>query len=342
MKGPAFRMVLFLFCLFWVFGAPSTGTEKEPPSKGLTASIVPPSARVGDTVTLILHYILSEGARLPEKAGIKGLEGLTILGMETIPSKGAKAPSGEAPLSGEIRINLLVDQLETLTTGPLSVAFLDREGEEAVLNAPPVSLKVLSNLGEKPEEAQLRPIYDIIPIGFRWKNEILWGAAILLFCLLAGFFWWRRKKGGAKAAQETPRILPHLAARESIAELEREKLFEQGQIKAFYFRFSEILRRYLEELRGFPAVEFTTQEIALALKDPKDRELLPLLRQADLVKFADYRPAQGRKEEEVKKALGYIDHTCESFGKDLSASSKKEKGGALSIRRKSAGGRRFT
>ena len=146
---------------------------------------------------------------------------------------------------------------------------------------------------------------------------MLWGAAILMLCLLAGgFLWWRKRRGG-KEAQKTARVFPHMAARKSIQELQKERLFERGQLKVFYFRFSEILRRYLEELRGFPAVEFTTQEIALAMKDAKDRELLALLRQADMVKFADFTPTQARKEEEVKKALGYIDDTCESFEKKM-------------------------
>ena len=57
----------------------------------------------------------------------------------------------------------------------------------------------------------------------------------------------------------------------NIQKLEEERLFERGHLKVFYFRFSEIMSRYLEELRGFPAVEFTTQEIALAMKDKKDR-----------------------------------------------------------------------
>jgi hypothetical protein len=132
-----------------------------------------------------------------------------------------------------------------------------------------------------------------------------------------------------------------VSARESIQELEGERLFERGQLKVFYFRFSEIMRRYLEELRGFPAVEFTTQEIALAMKDPKDRELLSLLRQADLVKFADYRPTQARKEEEVKKALGYIENTCESFQMEADLPSKPKMNDRRWFRKRLRGGRRF-
>ena len=102
---------------------------------------------------------------------------------------------------------------------------------------------------------------------------------------------------------------PQVWAKKEIELLEAQGLFEKGQAKAFYFRFSEIMRQYLEGLRGFPAAEFTTEEITSYINYEQDRKLLPLLRQADLVKFADAIPTPARKEEEVKTALTYIHET---------------------------------
>ena len=150
--------------------------------------MIPPSAQVGGIATLSLQYVLPEGALLPDEAGIKGLEGLTILNVENVPSEDVGTPSGEQILSGEIRVRLLVDRLGVFTTGPLSVTFKDKEGGEAVLAGAPASLSVLSNLGEKPEEAQLKPIYDILSTSFGWKKKALWGGGILLLLLLAGAF----------------------------------------------------------------------------------------------------------------------------------------------------------
>jgi hypothetical protein len=70
------------------------------------------------------------------------------------------------------------------------------------------------------------------------------------------------------------------------------------------------LRRYLESIRHFPAAEYTTEEISRQIRLEVDRMLLPLLRQADLVKFADTVPTPARKEEDVRSALSYIDKTC--------------------------------
>jgi hypothetical protein len=341
MKNRVLSFTLLLSYLLLMITVSMAKANDDRFQNGLTVSILPQSAQIGSIATLTLQYVLPEGAVLPEKAGLKGLEGLTVLDLEYIPSEGKETPAGEENLSGEIRVKLLIDTLGAFTTGPLSVTFKDKEGGEALLSAAPVSLSVLSNLGEKPEEAVLKPIYDILPTGFEWKTETLWAGAVLLLCLLAGGFLWWRKKRRFGGQQEILRILPHVTARESIQVLEGEKLFEQGQLKVFYFRFSEIMRKYLEELRGFPAAEYTTQEISLAMKDPKDRDFLPLLKQADLVKFADFRPTQARKEEGVKQALGYIDDTCVLFETEMDQHSEKRQIPNTTIRQRARGGRRF-
>ena len=102
---------------------------------------------------------------------------------------------------------------------------------------------------------------------------------------------------------------PYIRARKEIEQLEARGLFERGHIKEYYFVFSEVLRRYLESLRSFPAVEFTTEEIAHHIHNEQDRKLLLLLRQADLVKFADTIPTAARKEENIEEAFSYIRET---------------------------------
>ena len=111
-------------------------------------------------------------------------------------------------------------------------------------------------------------------------------------------------------------VPPHIAAEQEIHELASQKIFEKGRIKEFYFRFSEILRRYLEALRGFPAAEYTTQEITLSIQAPEDRQILPLLQDADLVKFADLNPTPAKKNDEIEQALAYIRKTGSAFHTD--------------------------
>lgn len=261
----------------------------------LSASIDLDSARVGSIVELCLKYRLPEGARLPAEPKIKGIEGLTPVDRQIGP--------------GLIRIRLLVDQLGPWKTGELSLSYIDKEGKNQVLTTDPVSLIVTSNLGDRPAEADLKPIQGIIPTRPLWLKYLPWAAGLLGILLIMSVLFWWNKRGRAEKLPVIPQIPPHIRAKKEIEELDAQRLFEKGHVKRFYFRFSEILRRYLGSLRGFPAVELTTEEIARCIDREQDRGLLALLRQADLVKFADRVPALARKEEEVKTALSYIQET---------------------------------
>ena len=268
---------------------------------GLNASLDRNSAVVGSMVELTLKYRLPDKAGFPSQPEIKGLEELTEVDRKLGPDK--------------ITITLLVDRLGLWKTGPISLAYLDKGEVPRTLNAVPVSLIVLSNLGEKPEEARLRPIQGIFSTRHVWLKYIPWAAGLLaLLLIVSALLWWyvrRRDRNSVKAIDP-----PHIRARQEIEELEEGGLFEKGYVKAYYFRFSEILRLYLESLRGFPAAEFTTEEIAAYIVKEQDRSLIPLLRQADLAKFADTVPTAARKEEAVNAAFSYIRETSPEIDKD--------------------------
>jgi len=274
------------------------GAEVKPaePSGTLSATLDKASAAVGDVATLSLSYQLPEGGKLFDPPAIGGMEQLTILGRDVAP--------------GRLSLRVLVDQLASLKTGAITLTWMDKDRNPHKLYADSVSLKVVSALGDKPAEASLRPLQDIVPVRPPWLRFLPWilGALGLLLAA-AGLFWWlkkRRRQSELAKAHEAP----HLWATREIERLETQKVFEKGKVKEFYFRLSEILRRYLEAIRGFPAAEYTIEEIARSVQDEQDRQLLVLLRQADLVKFADAVPTAARKDDELKAALAYVRATA--------------------------------
>jgi hypothetical protein len=292
----AMRMLLILLCLPALSAAKALPTDAEP---GLKALLDRQTAQVGDRVVLSLSYVLPEGAGLTEPPEIKGVEDLTLVNVQ----------KGE----GALRLSFLVDRLKDWKTKQISLAYRDRDGTLRELTADPVSLTVASNLGEKPAEAALRPIYDIIPVRSWWQVHFAWIAAGFAMLLLGGgVVWWLRRRAAVKEITATV-AFPHIRAKMAIEDLERQGLFEKGYVKAFYFRTSEILRQYLEALRNFPAPELTTEEIAVRINTEEDRKALALLRQADLAKFADTVPTLARKEEELREMLAYIDETGTVF-----------------------------
>ena len=279
---------------------PSLGwaEEEKPqrnPSPSLVASLDRDSARVGAIIGLTLRMRLPEGAMHLDPPAISGLEGLTLLNRQVHTDR--------------IVIRFLADKLDTRKIGPFTLSFLDGDGNSKTLTSNPVSLTVTSNLGEKPEEARLRPIQDIIPIATPWLRYLPWTAGVVALAFVAfGLLWWFRRYRRIRLAGSA-QDPPHVRARKALEQLEAEGFFERGEFKAFYFRFSAIMRHYLENLRGFPAAEYTTEEIASHIDHEQDRQLLTLLRQVDLVKFADAIPTLARKANEVKTAFTYIAET---------------------------------
>jgi len=274
---------------------PATAQTAGENGGSLAASFDQTSAPIGSVVWLTLDYQLPAGGRLPSKPEIEGLEGLSVLEQVVNPQ--------------QIRLKCLLDQLDRWQSGPIRLTYLDASGRPQTLTAPPVAVQAVSNLGEKPEEAQLRPIRDIMPIRAVWRSYLLWAAAVAVLVVLGLLlFRWHRKRRKADGLPEY-REPPHVTARKAILQLESEKYFENGMAKTYYFIFSEILRRYLGAIRNFPAAEYTTEEIARHIKTEPDRRLVPLLQRADLVKFADSLPTPARKEEDIKAALAYIRET---------------------------------
>lgn len=288
-------------------------TESASSASSLSASVEKNTAKVGDLLWLTLTYDLPEGGHLPEEPVIHGIEKLNIVERVVRP--------------GEIKLRFIVDQLESFQTGSINLTFIDKDGNEQRIETAPVTVAVSSNLGEKPEEATLRPIQDIMPIRSRWVPFLPWiVVAGILLSVVSGWLWWRRKHrpGSILAATADP---PHIQAEKEIDQLVAGGLFEKGEVKTFYFIFSEIIRRYMESIRHFPAAEMTTEEIARHVGNTSlDQEILPLLRQADLVKFADTIPTPDRNVRDIEAARTYIRQTCPKQTDDLDVRHNPEAG----------------
>lgn len=261
----------------------------------LSASLNLNKAHVGDTVLLTLKYYIPDDAGFTPKTEIKGLEKLTVIDRKIEKSK--------------IILTLLIDKDESFDIGPFEISYINKEKETNIIKSEKLRMEVLSNLGDKPAEAKLKPLEDIIPTYPLWLKYLPWiSIALIIILIVAVFLWWRKRKN-RQMLELMDEKLPHIIAREELERLKALNLIEKGEFKEFYFRFSEILRRYLEKLRGFPAAEFTTEEIARRIKDERDRKMLSLLRDSDMVKFADAEPTKAKNEEDIRNALAYIKDT---------------------------------
>ncbi len=261
----------------------------------ITASADRNKVHTGDLINLTLKYYIPEGGISNPGTELAGLEGLSII---------AKKIN-----KNEIILTLIIDKTAAFDIGPVSLAFKDIKGDLNIIRTEAIHIEVLSNLGNIPAESQLKPIMDIIPTYPLWLKLLPWAVIILLlFSVGAGLYYWRNRKRKETERQKSVKP-PHIIAGEELEKLKSMDLIEKGEYKEFYFRFSEILRQYLEQLRNFPAAELTTEEISRRIRNEKDRKLVPLLREADLVKFADTIPTKAKNEEDIGIAMDYIKET---------------------------------
>jgi hypothetical protein len=125
-------------------------------------------------------------------------------------------------------------------------------------------------------------------------------------------FWLRRAR---RAAAE--RVVPaHEWALEELRRLWAEGLVEQGDVHAFYFRLTWIVRRYIELRFGIMAAEQTTREFFEEARTHPSlggtyRELLSeFLTAGDLVKFALHMPEASEIEGAFEAAREFVAQTA--------------------------------
>ncbi|MEW6380523.1 MAG: hypothetical protein AB1611_13090 [bacterium] len=147
-----------------------------------------------------------------------------------------------------------------------------------------------------------------------WK-ALLWGGLVAAALLLAWWgihHYWKKKVSRVSDEEITP-LPAHEAA---LAELTRlwNDFKQDGKIKEFYFRLSEIIRQYLARRYQINALEATTEELLHDLRDQplqvQHRMLISdFLSGCDLVKFAKYIPQMEETEHRYRMAYEIIDHT---------------------------------
>ncbi|MBI4776495.1 MAG: hypothetical protein HY788_20350 [Deltaproteobacteria bacterium] len=293
---PRTALTLLMVLLLVLAPAPYGVEAGEPQPESLKVTYAPLKPVVGQPVTLTLSYSVPEGCALPDKPVLHGLEHATVLDSKFGADSGV--------------VHILADSLDSLEFEKIGLRLTGRGDSEQWLWSAPVRIPIASNFREDPEKALLKPIKDIYPVTAFWRSRwIFWSVIAFAGLLILGScLWWfrgrRRTRNGLM-----PVDLPHLTALNGLDLLGREDWPDQATIKRFYFRFSEILREYVGSLRGFPALESTTEEISVRLASDRDLGLIRLLCMADQVKFADLIPLGSQKEEHLDEARRYIHQT---------------------------------
>jgi hypothetical protein len=138
-------------------------------------------------------------------------------------------------------------------------------------------------------------------------------ALVVLGTLVGGFaYYWRKKKQKEDLLANIKVIIPpHREALTALRVLEEKKLWQQGLVKQYYSEVTEIIRHFFERRWSIIALELTTDEILVQMKNIPDaltvwNELESFFRTADLVKFAKYQPSPAEHENEMRTAYEIV------------------------------------
>ncbi|MFD1552377.1 hypothetical protein DNU06_10905 [Putridiphycobacter roseus] len=115
-----------------------------------------------------------------------------------------------------------------------------------------------------------------------------------------------------------PKIPAHITALSVLKSLEKNQAWLGEDKKLYYSEVTDVLRKYLEERFDILALEKTTVEVIKDLKYTdilsKDKFFLQeILRQADLVKFAKFKPADEDGAIVLNKSIEFVERTKEEM-----------------------------
>ncbi|MBK9292543.1 MAG: hypothetical protein IPM52_13100 [Bacteroidetes bacterium] len=234
--------------------------------------------------------------------------------------------------------NVLMRQELTITsfdTGwvnipPVNISFAPPgDSMRFVASTNPLTIRVF--LPDVDPNAPIKDIKGIEKQPITLAEILPWliGALVLALALWLGIKYYlkRRNRPVQLAPIEVPAIPPHKLALEQLEQLRYDKLWQNGQVKEYYVRLSDIIRVYIEAQFPVNAVEMTTPEIMqgirpLGINEEARIKLQSTLELADLVKFAKYKP--GNLENEL--ALNHaIDFVVESYATVAQAAENNQK-----------------
>ncbi len=178
---------------------------------------------------------------------------------------------------------------------------------------------------------QMYDIKPIIAVKSTDYSSILKYLLIAILILAAGaliYFIIKRQQAKSPIAESLK--TPIERATSLLQILEKKELWQKGEVKEYYSELTDIARNYIEEAIHIPAMESTTSELIVALRQAAMQKKMALsseimanlekvLKQADLVKFAKNKPLDFEIAEDrnrIEKSIITIDKAIPEIVED--------------------------
>lgn len=178
------------------------------------------------------------------------------------------------------------------------------------------SVDIVVKTIEVNQQAEIQDIKAPIRIPIDWLLVSIIAILVLALIVAAyfGYKYYQKKKLGKVVLEPEIILTPFEKAIANLTKLEEKKLWQQGEIKEYHSELTGIIRDYFENKFNFIALEMTTSEIIsnLKLKDVNFEVIKTteeFLENADMVKFAKFKPMPTINETMMKQAYLIVNKT---------------------------------
>jgi len=171
------------------------------------------------------------------------------------------------------------------------------------------------------DSVALNPIKDILKEKATLEDYLTYIYILLglILALAVGYYYYRLKNKKETAVDSTPIeiIVPcHIRALQDLKILDEQRLWQQGMVKEYQSKLTDIIRTYIEGRYHIKAMEMTTDEITNHLRKKDfnptyETELRYILQIADMVKFAKAKPEEDIHTSFMIKAKELVEKTKE-------------------------------
>ena len=297
--------LIFIFGLAIVFFKENFIQAEEIPNVSATNSIHPSTTTSFGKKIELQTFLTSKSSIILSSAPAWNSENFLLLNLKTYPSQ--TTPEGKQLT--RISMELLPVTLGNTQTPPLSIAYqVPPSTTSYTLETEPISVFIQNTL--KPEKKP--KFYGIKgPLG---PSGSLWGWILFAILTIAGgIAFWFYKEHKKKQATPIPKV-PLRPAREIALEklaLLMTHYQEDQDTKFFYIDLSIIMREFLSRQFSLDALEKTTLEIFISMRQKEMERSLCLetreiLSSCDLVKFAKFSPDVKQIETDFETVKSFI------------------------------------
>ena len=285
------RRALFILIALCAFSA-SVGAQ--PPN--ITVKVDKQSVTVGDPILYSLTVQYDSTLQLIAPVVGKTLGKLDVVKDSTL----SETPTATQPKLYRRQLQLAAFETGQLWIAPLRGETVDPSGRSTPWQSDSLLLTVASVLAgagtDTTDIHALKGPYQVPE--FRWW---LWAAVVAALIGAAALYKLRRRRRLATLAPVAPPIPPWEAALQSLGSMRQEIDPADDGGRLWYFRLSEILRRYFDQRYGWATIDETTTEVMRRLgsapfdggHQERAQEFFEL---ADQVRYARYPAKVGRPE----------------------------------------------